>query len=330
MKENNEKIDFAVGGQALIEGVLMRSPNFNIVSVRTPQGDITAVEEFYQNITARWRHLNVPIIRGVISMIEMLYIGTKALNFSSMASLGEIVAGQNAGANPSKSKGFWKESQNKSRFAGLAVIISMIIGLGLALFLFKFLPLWLTNTISTFVPALDNYLAYNLVDALIKTTIFVGYIYFMSLLPDIKRVFMYHGAEHKSIMTYEKGLDLTVENARNQTRFHPRCGTSFILLVFLVSILVFTLLPKNPDFVSNFLTRLAALPLVAGLSYEVLKLSAKHMESRLFSMVAAPGLLMQRLTTAEPDDSILEVALNSLKLALQAEQKFSTQRQNDN
>lgn len=310
MNNKVETIDFAVGGQALMEGVLMRSPHYNAIAVRTPSGEIVEKQDLYINLTARWKMFNIPILRGVINMFEMLYIGTKALNFSSLISLDETPA-----------------DKTGSKLAGISIIISMIIGLGLALFLFKFLPLWLTNTLSSFFPALnDNYLFYNLVDAVIKTLLFVGYLYFMTLFKDIRRVFMYHGAEHKSIMTYEHGLPLTVENARLQTRFHPRCGTSFILLVFLVSILVFSLLPKNPDFLSNFLIRLAALPLVAGLSYEVLKTSAKHAHSRFFKIIAAPGLLMQRLTTSEPDDSILEVALNSLKLALAAEQKYSTEQ----
>ena len=315
MNEKAETIDFAVGGQALMEGVLMRSPHFNAISVRNPVGGITEKQEFYQNITARWKILNIPLLRGVINMFEMLVIGTKALNFSSLISLGEQPLTKD------------KDKKAGGKMAGISVAISMIIGLGLALFLFKFLPLWLTNVLSAYFPSLnENYLFYNLVDAVLKTSLFIGYLYFMALFQDIRRVFMYHGAEHKSIMTYERGLPLTVENARGQTRFHPRCGTSFILLVFLVSILVFTLLPRNPDFLSNFLIRLAALPLVAGVSYEVLKTSARHTKSRVFKIVAAPGLLMQRLTTKEPDDAILEVALNSLKMALDAEQKYSTEK----
>jgi uncharacterized protein YqhQ len=245
-------------------------------------------------------------------MFEMMMIGTKALNFSSQAALGEAEEGKQSGFG-----------------ANLAIIVSLIFGLVLAVGLFKFVPLLLTNILSTWWKALgENYLLYNLVDGVLKTTIFVGYIAGMSLIPDIKRVFRYHGAEHKSIMTYEQGLDLTVDNAVKQTRYHPRCGTSFILLVFLISVVVFTVLPKNPDFVSNFLMRLAALPLIAGISYEILKLSARHATSRFFRVLAWPGLQMQRLTTAEPDREMLEVALNSLKLALQAEENFQNQIKN--
>ncbi len=307
MKDEKVKIDFAVGGQALLEGVLMRSPNFNVMSVRNPAGSISQKTEFYQNLIHRIKILNIPLLRGVINMIEMMIIGTKALNYSSQTAMG-----------------LEQEEGKENRFwASFSIIFSIVFGLGLALVLFKFVPLWLTNFLSQYSPLLsENYLLYNLVDGLLKTSIFVGYIALMALIPDIKRVFMYHGAEHKSIMTYEHGLPLDVENARKQTRFHPRCGTSFILLVFVISILVFTLLPKNPDFIANFSLRVLALPLIAGISYEILKYSAKHTSNPLFRMVAAPGLLMQRLTTSEPDDKMLEIALNSLKLALEAEENF--------
>lgn len=306
---SSPKIDFAVGGQALIEGVLMRSPNFNAICVRTPTGKISEKKEYYRNLVQRVKFLNIPILRGVINMFEMMLIGTKALNFSTAQAFGEPES---------------TTSTTKPKFSeNLSVLISTVFGLILAISLFKFVPLLLTNLASTVWPILnENYLLYNFLDAIIKTTIFIGYISLMTLLPDVKRLFMYHGAEHKSIMTYEHGLPLTVENARVQTRFHPRCGTSFILIVFLISIAVFTLIPKNPDFWANFLTRLIALPLVAGLSYEILKSSAKNSNHWFFKILSQPGLLMQRITTGEPDDQMLEVALKSLQLALESEQNY--------
>lgn len=306
------KIDFAVGGQALIEGILMRSPNFNIIAVRDPQGKIIQKSDQYQNITRRIKLLNIPILRGVINMLEMMLIGTKALNFSSLISLSETPQHDEA-------------SEQKVSFLGnLSVLFSLAFGLGLAILLFKFVPLWITDTLSHQWKVIDqNYLIYNLLDGVIKTILFVAYIALMSQLPDIKRVFRYHGAEHKSIMTYEKGLELTVENARSQTRFHPRCGTSFILIVFLISIFVFTLIPRNPDFLINFGLRLSLLPLIAGISYEFLKMSARFQDNFLLSCVSAPGLLMQRLTTQEPDDQMLEVALTSLKTALSKESELN-------
>ncbi|MCC7432998.1 DUF1385 domain-containing protein [Candidatus Peregrinibacteria bacterium] len=301
---NTAKIDFAVGGQAVLEGVMMRSPNYNIVSVRAPDGKIKEKSEYYQNLTKRINWLSIPILRGVINMFEMMWIGTKALGFSSKIALNE----------DSETEGSFMEN--------LSVVFSIIFALGMSLLLFKFLPLWITDFLSHSFNAINqNYLIYNLIDGLLKTTLFVGYIALLNLLPDVRRVFMYHGAEHKSIMTYEQGLDLTVANARNQTRFHPRCGTSFILIVFLFSIFIFTAVPRQDSFVINFLVRLAFLPIIAGISYEMLKLSAKLKDNFILKLISAPGLLMQKLTTLEPDDQMLEVALNSLKLALTAEQK---------
>ncbi len=191
----------------------------------------------------------------------------------------------------------------------------------MSLFLFKFLPLYLTDFLSKNVAILNqNYLYYNLVDGLIKITFFVVYIGVLGLLPSLHRVFQYHGAEHKSIYTYEKGLPLEVKHAKKMTRFHPRCGTSFILVVFLLSIFIYTFVPRQPDFLLNFLLRVAFLPLVAGVSYEVLKWSAKHSEHPLVKIVTLPGLLFQRLTTQEPSDDQLEVALAALRRALEMEE----------
>ena len=322
------RIDFAVGGQAIIEGVLMRSPNFNIISVRSPSGDIVEDQTKYQALVRRHRYLNVPIARGVINMFEMMLIGTQALAFSSREALREVsqVSKKAETSDTLKTKDI---KPHKATLAeNLSLGFSLIFALVMSIFLFKFLPLWITDFISQNFAALkENYLLFNLVDGVLKTSFFLLYIAILSFIPDVKRLFRYHGAEHQSIMTYEKGLDLTVENARGQSRFHPRCGTSFILIVFLISILVFTLLPRNPDFLTNFAIRLAFLPLVAGLSYEFLKLSAKSSDNWFFRIAIMPGLWMQRITTQPPDDSMLEVALNSLKLALAAEQNhINTQK----
>jgi uncharacterized protein YqhQ len=306
------KIDFAVGGQAVIEGVMMRSPNFNIVSVRHPGGKIEESQEFYQNLIRRKKYLNIPVLRGVINMLEMMLIGTKALNFSSRIALADL----------EKKESSKTESTSAAKETSM-LIFSVVFALAMSLFLFKFLPLWLTDFLShRFEIIQQNYLVYNLLDGVIKSTFFVAYIALLSLLPDVRRVFQYHGAEHKSIMTYEQGLALTVENAQKQTRFHPRCGTSFILIVFLLSVFVFTAIPRHPDFLINFAIRMAFLPIIAGLSYELLKLSAKYPKNWFFKLISRPGLWMQKLTTSEPTADMLEVSLNSLKLALQAEENL--------
>jgi uncharacterized protein YqhQ len=302
---DNKKIDFAVGGQAVIEGVMMRSPDFITVAVRKENGKIKVKDDPYKSITKKINLLGLPFIRGVIGLFEMMIIGMKALNFSAKEMVDE---GDDEPQTPLQ-----------KFFETLMFVFSFIFAIILSLFLFKFLPLWITEGISSIYPTLRNSFIYNLIDGILKTSFFVLYIAILTLMPGIKRVFEYHGAEHKSIFTYEKNLPLTVENAKKQSRFHPRCGTSFILIVFMISILSYTLLPRDPDFTMNFLRRLAFLPLIAGISYEFLRWSAKHAENKWFKWAIYPGLLFQRLTTREPDEKQLEVALEALQKALDLE-----------
>ena len=307
------KIDFAVGGQAVIEGVMMRSPNFITVAVRKTKGDIKVKDENFRALSARIKLFGIPIVRGVINLFEMMIIGMRILNFSAAEMMDEAPPAETS----AKEKGIAKKITTVLSFA-----FSLIFALGMSLFLFKFLPLFITDTLSkNFALLRDNYLIYNLIDGAFKTSFFVIYIGLLGLLPDMHRVFQYHGAEHKSIYTYEKGFALNVENAKKMTRFHPRCGTSFILVVFLISIFIYTFVPKQPDFWINFLTRVAFLPIVAGASYEVLKWSAKYAEKPLVNLITLPGLLFQRITTQEPDDSQLEVALTALRKALELEEQ---------
>jgi uncharacterized protein YqhQ len=216
-----------------------------------------------------------------------------------------------------------KATNNKKSekiFEVIFFIISLILALAFSIILFKFIPLWTTTFLEGKVAYVkDNYIVFNLIDGILKMLIFLTYIYILSLIPSFKRIFEYHGSEHKSIFTYESKLALIPKNAKKQSRFHPRCGTSFILIVFIISILVYTLIPKQPDFWSNLAIRLAALPLIAGISYEYLKLSAKFSKNALVKIFVAPGLLFQRLTTKEPDFSQLEVGLKSLEEALSME-----------
>lgn len=317
-----QKIDFAVGGQAVIEGVMMRSPNFVTIAVRKPKGDIILKDENFRSIAAKIRLLGIPLVRGVVNLFEMMVIGMRMINFSASQAIGDDDddtpdKSGSADADGASSKG------NSVGKIGLAVsfILSLAFSLGLSLFLFKFLPLWITDYLSkTFAALNENYLYYNFVDGVIKTTFFVVYIALLGLLPSLHRVFQYHGAEHKSIYTYEKGLPLNIESAKKMTRYHPRCGTSFILVVFLLSIFIYTFVPRQPDFWMNFATRVAFLPLVAGVAYEVLKWSAKYAENRFVRIITLPGLLFQRITTQEPTDDQLEVALSALRKALELEE----------
>lgn len=317
MKRNGKKIDFAVGGQAVIEGVMMRSPNNISIAVRKPDNSITVKKKPYKTLTQRYKWLNIPIIRGVINLFEMMVVGSDAINFSANESIDEMTEVEKVEFEKKQSK----KSKKISKIIDIVMFtFSIIFALALSIFLFKFIPLWITTFLGEHSTYIDqNYIIFNLIDGIIKMTIFLSYIFLLSLISSFRRVFEYHGAEHKSIFNYESHEPLTVENAKKQTRFHPRCGTSFILIVFTISILVYTLIPKQPDFWANLSLRIAFLPLIAGISYEYLKLSAKHMDSVVVRALVAPGLWFQRLTTKEPDNSQLEVGLKSLTEALAME-----------
>lgn len=306
----SNKIDFAVGGQAVIEGVMMRSPNYYTVSVRDQNGDIKFKQEKFESWIKKHKFLGTPIIRGIVHLVESMRIGFKSLDYSNAVYLGEED----------------KEDKEEKDRGKLLNILFAVFGmlyvfgsLALTIFLLKFLPLWIAGKAADLWPFVEShYLIFNSIDGLAKISIFVSYILAISIFKDMRRVFQYHGAEHKSIWAYEKGLDLTVANAKKQTRYHPRCGTSFIFIVILMSIFVYTLIPQFETFGGMFLSRVLALPLIAGVSYEFLKLSAKkdNVFLRLFTF---PGLLIQRLTTREPDDKQLEIALYSLRESLRVE-----------
>lgn len=308
--KGDKKIDFAVGGQAVIEGVMMRSHDFVTVAVRKENGNIKVKDNAYRSLTRRMEMLGLPLVRGVVNLFEMMVIGMKSLNFSANEMVEEE---DNDGPVTLKQK----------VIDGILFAFSIVFAIALSLFLFKFLPLWITEYLSSIYQPLAHSFLYNVIDGILKTVFFISYIAILGVLPSIKRVFEYHGAEHKSIFTYEKGLPLTVENAKKQSRFHPRCGTSFILVVIMISILTYTLLPRDPDFIANFYKRLLLLPVIAGISYEFLKWSAKNQDKRWIKLLIAPGLKFQLLTTKEPDEKQIEVAIEALQKALDLENKKS-------
>lgn len=287
------KCNINIGGQAVIEGVMMRAPKKYVVAVRRPDEQVVILKKDIKIDDNKF--FKKPFIRGLIGLYDALVLGIQALNFSAHHALGE-----------GDEKLTFKE-----------IVVTMVLGFGLGILLFLFLPLLLTDLLKYVFHIIDkSFLVYNLVDGIIRVIFFVLYIYIISFFDDVKKVFQYHGAEHKSIYTFEKGLDLTVENAKTMSRFHPRCGTSFLLIVMIVSIFVFTLIPKDSHFVIKFLSRIIFVPIIAGVSYEILKLSAKYNDNIIVRVLIAPGLWLQKLTTKEPDDSQLEVALISIKEAL--------------
>lgn len=324
------KIDFAVGGQAVIEGVMMRSPNHISIAVRKSDGSVKVKKKAFKTLTQRYKSLNIPILRGVINLFEMMIVGSDAINYSAneQSELFEEKRAQKPDfkkkpANKKSTKGKSTEhSPTLSSKIGsiLMFVISFILAIALSIGLFKFIPLWVTTWLESHSPYIqNNYIIFNLIDGGLKMSIFLSYIFILTLIPSFYRIFEYHGAEHKSIFNYESKKPLSVKNAKPQSRFHPRCGTSFILIVFVLSILVYTFIPKQPDFWTNLGMRLAALPLIAGISYEYLKVSARHAKNPIVKALISPGLWFQRLTTKEPDEKQLAVGLQSLQAALEME-----------
>lgn len=310
------KIDFAIGGQAVIEGVMMRSPGFVSIAVRKPDGTIVVKNDPFKTLANKIKFLKLPFIRGILNLFEMMVVGMHAINFSATQALLEDTRSEAKRKNDIQ-----PQTKTQKFFESVAFALSFALSLVFALFLFKFIPLLLTTQIEKFYPALKaNYFLFNIVDGTIRISIFLGYLMALRLWKYFSRVFEYHGAEHKSVFAYEKGLPLTIENARKQSRFHPRCGTSFIVVVFLISIFIFTFVPRHEIFWINLGRRILVLPIIAAIGYELLKWSAKHQDSQVVRWISAPGLATQRITTKEPDDEELEVALKALKEALGQEE----------
>lgn len=286
------------GGQAVIEGVMMRGPRESVVAVRLPSGAID-VSNIQLNAWAQKTIFKLPLIRGFVALVDSLIVGTRALTFSANRSLGEEEDGEELG--------FWE----------MALTIGFAFGLGLLLFVG--VPTGLSHLLRGKVTGV---LGQNLLEGVIRLAVFFLYIVLISRLKDIQRVFQYHGAEHKAIFNYEAGQELTVENSRLHPRLHPRCGTSFLLIVVIVSIFVFGFMELHPLW-WRMLSRMLLMPLVAGIAYEILKFSARNMESPWLHWLIAPGLFLQKLTTREPDDAQIEVALAALKGVLASGQELT-------
>jgi len=307
----------AVGGQAVIEGVMMRSPHSLAIVCRTAGGELVVKEQPWRSLWERIRPLRWPLLRGAVVLVESLVNGMSALSFSARIQAEDEGATEAESQEPRSSQA----ESSAGRFAesrmSLAAVIAVSVAFALALFV------GLPHLVTALLGFSPSSLVFHLVDGGIKAAIFVGYLAAIGLMPDIRRVFMYHGAEHKAIFTYEHGRDMVVEEARAQSRFHPRCGTSFLFIVILVSILIFALTLRYPlvqsRLLDNLLKVLIKVPLmlpVAGVSYELLKLSSRFEKNLLVRIFAAPGLWLQRLTTREPTDDQLEVALISIEKTL--------------
>jgi len=303
-----------VGGQAVIEGVMMRAPRSVAIAVRRADGEIIVKKELSIPLSERFPLVKLPILRGAVALFTSLIIGIKALNFSANEAMTED--------EKEKEKSEGKESG--SDLSSWAMAGTMTVAFGFGICLFFLFPLYLTKLLTPVIGT--NNIIFNLVDGVIRVIVFLLYIWAISRMSDIQRVFQYHGAEHKSIFAFEAGDDLSVDNVRRYSRLHPRCGTSFLLIVMLVSIAVFSVIPKLWPFYLKAGSRVFLLPMIAGISYEFLKWSASHDSHPLVKMIITPGLALQRLTTREPDDSQLEVAISSLNAALEVNAGYRDDR----
>jgi uncharacterized protein YqhQ len=300
--------DILVGGQAVIEGVMMRTPYAYAVAVRRADGSMEVKKEGVRRLSELWKPLSWPVVRGFAVLIQSLILGIRTLNFSfSVAS--EDLEPKPDGVAPRKSK-----DQPKGEF--LSALLSMTAAGGVAVFLFILAPLWITTWLKGYSSAVHNWFVFNIIDGIIRVAFFLAYILAISTLKDIRRVFQYHGAEHKVVYTWEAREELTVENARKKSTLHPRCGTSFLMFVMVVSIAVFSLF-KFQAFWAIFLSRVILIPVISGLSYELIRFSASRCQRGFFRMIVLPGLALQRVTTKEPSDDQLEVAILALREALE-------------
>ncbi len=301
-------VDKNVGGQAVIEGVMMRSPEKVSTSVRLPDGRIITKTEPFISLTRRKKLLGKAVIRGIVSFFEMLILGIKTLNYSA-----EIAATAEDGPVTEK-------VNSQSGNFNLAIIVTVTISLGLGMAIFFFLPILITQLLSINREALG----FNLMAGCIRLAIFLAYVWILSCFSSFNRIFQYHGAEHKSIFAFEADLPLAVESTHGFTTYHPRCGTSFILIVAMLAILTYSVsdtvfaavFGHPPGVLQRFTTHLLFLPIVAGTSFELLKLSGKTRNNPITRILIAPGLWLQQITTNEPSDEQVEVALTALKSSI--------------
>lgn len=311
-----EKI-MPIGGQAVIEGVMMRSPERIATAVRRMSGEVVLKVQEYKSFIQRVKWLNIPILRGAITLIEVMVLGIKHLNFSADIAMKDAELKDKQKNSRKKSKK--KKGEKKEGMSPVSTFLTVTVALAIGIGLFFAFPLFVTTKLFNIE---KDAFAFNLVAGSIRIALFLGYIYLISLMKDIKRLFRYHGAEHKTIFAFESTLPLNVENTRVQSRLHPRCGTSFLVMVMLVSLVFFSILDSfiilfhgNINLIIRLLTHIPLVPIVAGLSYEAIKASAKNPDHPVVKFFIAPGLALQRVTTQEPDDSMLQVAIIALKAA---------------
>ena len=294
-----------VGGQAVLEGVMMRSPHAWAIAVRKASGEIVSHSEPLERLSEKHKWMGYPVVRGVITLGHAMTLGFRALRFSANAAL------DNAAPLPVSGK--------KLEFSGWLAAVNILFSVGFFIFMYKFVPLVAATELKRVWPVFGNQVLFNLVDGVIRIALFLLFIWGVAQWKDIRRVYQYHGAEHKTVFAFESGDPLSIAAAQKYPTFHPRCGTSFLMTVMLISIVVYTLVPVA-TFWARFGIRIALLPVIAGVSYEIIRFAARHRGS-LFAAMTAPGLWLQRITTQPPADDQVECAIAALDQAMALESR---------
>lgn len=304
---NETKKITSIGGQALMEGIMMVGPKKTVAAFCSEKGEISTEEISIERLTQKYPILGKPFVRGIFAMADSLRLGYKALSLSADKITEEAGEEELTGIDK------WLEENMGEKMTAVIMGLASVLGVGLAVLLFFFLPTVLFNLLQKIVP-LEITAWRSVFEGILRICIFVGYILLISLMPDIKRVFRYHGAEHKTIFCYEADLPLTVENVKKQGRFHPRCGTSFLILMLLLGIIVGFFIPfSNP--LLRTLTKLLCIPVIVNIGYEVQRFCARH-PGKFTQILTAPGLWMQRITVLEPDDKMIEAAIAAMQAVI--------------
>jgi uncharacterized protein YqhQ len=301
LESSNETL---VGGQAVLEGVMMRSPHAWGIAVRKRTGDVATHSEPIERPSEKRRWLAWPVMRGLTTLGQAMSLGFRALRYSANVALDAIPR---------------EQEEKKIEISGWVMAVNILFSVGFFVFMYKFVPLVAATELKRVSPAFGNQIVFNLVDGAIRIALFLLFIWGISLWKDIRRVYQYHGAEHKTVFAFESGDPLTPAAVQKYSTYHPRCGTSFLMTVLLISIVFYTVIPVT-TFWARFAIRIALLPVIAGVSYEIIRYAAKHRGS-LFALMTAPGLWLQRITTQPPSDDQVECAIRALDEAMELEKQ---------
>lgn len=308
--ENNQHKITSIGGSALIEGIMMRGPKRTTVAIRTGENEIHTEDISFNSLASKSKIWRIPIIRGIAGLVDSMRLSYKALALSADKA---IEAGEIEEEEPSKFEK-WLTDKLGDKLMSVIMVFATILGVALAIGLFFFLPTYLYKLVGYLFPAVKDIVIFQSVfEGILKIVLFLAYIVLCSRMEEMKRVFMYHGAEHKTIFCYEANEELTVENIKKQSRFHPRCGTSFLVITLLLGILVGLFIPPHPFgiYALRPIIKILLLPIMVGIGYEIIKLCGKH-DNKLTRILAAPGMWAQRITTKEPDDKMIECAIKAM------------------